>query len=909
MKKALLKEPFYIKLCRVPLKITKDILKLLKTTLSLSCFLFLLSCSQQQPSCEATESTEALKISDSLSRELNWPSELKMTYFAGPDLTPSPACLAVAPTGEVFAGVDMMGSLGKDPGKGAIIKLVDCNNDGVADMYTQFAKVDNPRGIISLGDRLFVLHTTFSEETGIASGMDLVVFEDTDHDGVADGPSKPLIQNISSPKFLQSRGTDHATNGIRMGIDGWIYIAVGDFGFHNAVDRSGKKLTMLGGGIVRVRPDGKEMEIYTHGMRNIYDVAIDPYMNIFARGNTNDGGGWNIRFSHQIQSGEYGYPVLFKHFTNEIIPALIDVGGGSGTGSLFMDDNRWPEQYNRVPMMADWGRNQLYIHRVTPDGASFNQKQEEFIELPQITDLDIDGSGRLYLSAWDGAGYKGDSSKGFIVRAVPNNWEYKPFPDLEEASVEELKSLLQSGSAVARLHAQQALISRPVKEAAQAAWQVAADKNLPDYARIAGIFTYAQITGENGIDKLVTLTSDREVQEFALRALSDRKALLEEVPMQPFVEGLKDSSERVQVAAIVGLGRLGRKEAAQALLEVPVPASFVSPAKGTEGPHATPNSSIIPAHVAVRALVSLHAVDACIEAIGSENATIALWALRYMHDAKAVEGLMAAYKGSKDKELKKEILTTLSRLYKKEAPYDGSWWWSTRPDTHGPYYKSVAWESSQTIKDFLVEERSKSNASGKQFFADLNGKHRMGITEFGGEEALATQEENKVDLDKIRNEKGQIGKTSIEDVMLALDDIKGDPALGKTLFIKQGCVACHSIETGETMKGPFMGQIGSIMTREQIAESILKPNASISQGFASVLITTKDDKRYMGFISEESADKVVIRNISGEVFTINTEDILTRKELETSMMPPGLANSLSYEEFASLITFLSQQKK
>ena len=29
------------------------------------------------------------------------------------------------------------------------------------------------------------------------------------------------------------------------------------------------------------------MEVYSHGMRNIYDVAIDPYMNIFTRGNTN----------------------------------------------------------------------------------------------------------------------------------------------------------------------------------------------------------------------------------------------------------------------------------------------------------------------------------------------------------------------------------------------------------------------------------------------------------------------------------------------------------------------------------------------------------------------------------------------------------------------------------------------
>jgi len=30
------------------------------------------------------------------------PSELTITNFAGPDVTPSPACLAVAPTGEVY---------------------------------------------------------------------------------------------------------------------------------------------------------------------------------------------------------------------------------------------------------------------------------------------------------------------------------------------------------------------------------------------------------------------------------------------------------------------------------------------------------------------------------------------------------------------------------------------------------------------------------------------------------------------------------------------------------------------------------------------------------------------------------------------------------------------------------------
>jgi putative heme-binding domain-containing protein len=64
----------------------------------------------------------------------------------------------------------------------------------------------------------------------------------------------------------------------------------------------------------------------------------------------------------------------------------------------------------------------------------------------------------------------------------------------------------------------------------------------------------------------------------------------------------------------------------------------------------------------------------------------------------------------------------------------------------------------------------------------------------------------------------------------------------------------------------------------------------------------------MGFVTEESATKVVLRDITGQVTTIKASDIVSRKEMDNSMMPSGLVNALSYEEFASLLTFLSQQK-
>lgn len=558
-------------------------------------------------------------------------------------------------------------------------------------------------------------------------------------------------------------------------------------------------------------------------------------------------------------------------------------------------------------MMADWGRSMLYIHRVTPDGPTFTQKEEEFIQLAQITDLDVDGSGRLFLSAWDGAGYSGSASKGYVIRAVPNDWTYKAFPDLAKASVEELAGLLKSASSVARLGASQELIARGDK---QAALTIASDASLPLYARIAGIYTYAQAAGAEGIPALTAFTKDAVLKEYALRTLADRKSILKDVSEAPFLEALKDSSTRVRAAAIIGLGRLGRAEAAAALLETKVPATFAAPAKDVEGPHATPNSAIVLPHLAVRALVSLHATDAAVAAINGKNSSLALWALRYMHDQKAVNGLIAAYRLSKDEKVKKQILTTLARLYKKEAAYDASWWWGTRPDSHGPYYKAVLWEGSPVIEKFLKAEALKVPAK-KQYFRDLDARHRMDIAAFAPEkkaEAVAANEP-KVDLEKIKSKKGQVGKSSIEDVLLAVNSLKGDPAKGKLLFTSQGCIACHSINKGEKMKGPFMGQIGSIMNREQITESILKPNASISQGFATVTITAKGGKSYMGFVTEETATKVVLRDIGGNVTTVKASDIISRKEMKNSMMPPGLANALSYDELASLVTFLSQQKK
>ena len=85
------------------------------------------ACQENKPIIKIKDKEAVQAISDSLHNDLKWPADINLDYFAGPTLTPSPACLAVSVSGDVFVGVDMIGSLGKDPGKGSIVKLMDVN--------------------------------------------------------------------------------------------------------------------------------------------------------------------------------------------------------------------------------------------------------------------------------------------------------------------------------------------------------------------------------------------------------------------------------------------------------------------------------------------------------------------------------------------------------------------------------------------------------------------------------------------------------------------------------------------------------------------------------------------------------------------------------------------------------------
>ncbi|HTU26590.1 MAG TPA: discoidin domain-containing protein, partial [Pirellulales bacterium] len=607
-----------------------------------------------------------------LAHEFAAPQGYDVTLFAAPPAVEYPVYVAAAPDGVVYVSVDKNGSIDRTKNHGAVYRLRDVDGDGRADETRLYVpNVDSPRGLVWDRDRLYLMHPPH-----------LSAFIDTDGDGRSDR-EQVLVKNIGWD--FRDRPADHASNGVTLAVDGWLYLAIGDFGFREAEGSDGRKLELRGGGVVRVRTDGTGLELYSRGTRNILEVGLDPLLNGFARDNTNDGGGWDIRLHHFSGLEDHGYPRLFKNFGDEIIQPLADYGGGSGCGALFLDEPGFPAGASPALYTADWGRSWIYSHRLQPQGATFAADQQEFARLDRVTDLDVDALGHLYATSWHGAvfTYVGEEV-GFLLRMNPKGYRPDPLPDFAKASPAELVALLRSPSHRRRLAAQRELLARSLDETSVKAIEaIAADASAPLASRAIGLFALKQGLGAKSHPLIAELARDAALRPLAIRALADREDQLAGVPVAPILAGLADSAPRTRLEAVVALARLGEVGHAPALLPLVADADPVV------------------AHTAVQALARLEAAQACLAAVDRADAsapqrTGALRALHLMHTQAAVEGLVARLEKESDPARRRELFATLARLFNHEGPWAGNSW-GTHPDSTGPYFQPEPWDQSPKI--------------------------------------------------------------------------------------------------------------------------------------------------------------------------------------------------------------------
>jgi putative heme-binding domain-containing protein len=149
-----------------------------------------------------------------------------------------------------------------------------------------------------------------------------------------------------------------------------------------------------------------------------------------------------------------------------------------------------------------------------------------------------------------------------------------------------------------------------------------------------------------------------------------------------------------------------------------------------------------------------------------------------------------------------------------------------------------------------------------------------------------------------------VSTVPFEELAARVGAVTGDVQLGRTLFTRQGCAACHTASPEETEKGPYLGGIATRYSRAELIESIVRPAAKVAQGFATNFFDTTDGKHLEGFVVREGGTEVVIRDLAGVETTLRKEQIKARGVREGSIMPPGMADTMTLHEFASLLAYL-----
>jgi putative membrane-bound dehydrogenase-like protein len=599
---------------------------------------------------------------------LQVPAGFKASLFACDPLVEYPSVIARGPRpGSLYVAYDYMTGLGTEIVRRDEVRLVeDTDGDGFADRSTLYAGGFNSiQGLEHHGGAVYVMHAPY-----------LTLLRDADGDGAAD-ERRDLFKGFGwDPEKAPDRL--HMANGLLAGHDGWLYLALGDRGV-DTLRPEGDRLVLHGGGILRCRPDGRDLHVFSTGLRNIYDVALDEDLNVFVRDNENDGGTYMIRVCLSFPGADHGYPYLYEEHPDEALKPIADLGRGSSAGGACYLETAFPAEYQGDLFFCEWGRS-VVRYRRERSGATFATPREiEFAAGAasdpygfKPTDIVVDRDGSLLVSDW-GDGQRPRRGRGRIYRiAYPGASPPAAAPSLDSRRHSE------------RVEAQAALerANAPVRPEA-----------LGVLGRLHAVWILARRGDRAALFGLAERDPEPRVRAQAVRALADLT--------DPVLVARRLDAGPGDAAAAERLAAVGRGQDPRVVLEVLVALGRLR-WDGTPGWIRANLPPLDPAlaHAAQQALRASRNWPAVLALLDEPDAApvraVALRALAWQAEAAVADGLIDRLKREADPRRRREYADLLARAWKKPAPWV---YWGFRPAPRPPH--AAAWERTDAIERAL----------------------------------------------------------------------------------------------------------------------------------------------------------------------------------------------------------------
>jgi putative membrane-bound dehydrogenase-like protein len=648
---------------------------------ALLCLLFAASLAQAAP-----EPVPSLKT----------PADWKVEVIAKPPELKWPSVVEAAPDGRIFVAEDPMDMPG--PSRVPADRVLCIFPDGHITVFAD--KLYAVFGLRYIDGKLYVHHTpklsVFTDDHGI--GKDRHDLYDSDNPNPAPGFN------------------DHIPSNIRLAMDGYLYMSTGDKGIYGAKSNiDGKTAEIHGGGVLRIRPDGRDMEVYATGTRNHLDLALNDEDEIFTYDNTDDGQGWWTRYTHMIDGGYYGYPFDYKvpgkpddPKRDHNVPLqpytlwrMAEYGGGAPTGACGYNEDALPEEYRGNTFMCEWGKGRFERFVVARDGGTYKVvKLETMISGPKFRpvgcSVTADGTG-LLVTDWEYGGWQNPEVHGRLLRLTytgamhptPRPAWYVPAAQGEKftASIDELVTALSHPAEAVRLVAQRRLADRGA-EAVAPLTALLKDTSRSPFARRHAIWALDAIDGgaaSRGAIIAVASTKDEpSVHRQALRQLGTRRAT---EATDACVALLDSDDASLRERAAIALGRIGNRAAVPALLA-----------------H-LPEHDFFTHYSIFTALNRIGRADPAAwpyiaEGLRDANPAIrggTLLAIRETYDKPLVEALAAViHDSSAPTDARVAAVGAIASLHRQRPAWDGHWW-ATQPAGSLPPAKSVDWDGTPLV--------------------------------------------------------------------------------------------------------------------------------------------------------------------------------------------------------------------
>lgn len=144
-------------------------------------------------------------------------------------------------------------------------------------------------------------------------------------------------------------------------------------------------------------------------------------------------------------------------------------------------------------------------------------------------------------------------------------------------------------------------------------------------------------------------------------------------------------------------------------------------------------------------------------------------------------------------------------------------------------------------------------------------------------------------------------KLVLEQFQRALS-LEAKPERGRVVFEKS-CATCHQIGKLGVVVGPDIAD-SRTKTPAQLLVDILSPNQAIDNNYVSYTVVTKDGRVETGFIANETASSITLKQPENKTQLILRQDVEELKSNGISLMPEGLEKNISVEQMADLISFI-----